>query len=444
MMSLGEKVKASFLKLKVNFQSLPVASKKWLGIGMTLALVLALPLFVWGVTTQRFDVRKRAATGEPTPPGQNLFTDVDVNSWSWKYIQQITSLGLMPPRTPTTFEPAGYVTRAEMAEFLCLTYRYLKGGDIEVLNATTPTPFTDIVSLPHAFQDYIATIYNLKITAGTSATTFSPNDLVNRAQMVTFLMNLYRALKGNYPPEVEVPFIDINDPDLGWSVKYIKMAYGVKITAGTSATNFSPRDNVTREQMAAFISNTIRAVRQASPTPLPSSSPVPSKEPSPIPTQVPTPVPTSKPTPSPFLQVVYPNGNEQLVVGVNYPILWKSSKTFSSIDLQYVTKNGFYNSIAKSVPDTGMFVWQVNTLFPTEKEYKIYIYGYSHGSYMTANDTSDNYFFVVSSPAPFATPTATPVPQLTTKPWPTSVPVPTPTPGPRCRFFFLGVCWLRF
>jgi hypothetical protein len=48
--------------------SLSKKSKRLLVLGITFALLAALPLFVWAILTQRFDIRKRAATGEPTPP----------------------------------------------------------------------------------------------------------------------------------------------------------------------------------------------------------------------------------------------------------------------------------------------------------------------------------------------------------------------------------------
>ena len=50
-----------------KFRLLPANTKKLVGLGITIALVIALPLFIWGITTQKFDIRKRAATGEPVP-----------------------------------------------------------------------------------------------------------------------------------------------------------------------------------------------------------------------------------------------------------------------------------------------------------------------------------------------------------------------------------------
>ena len=41
-------------------------NKKLLSNIIIAFLVIALPLFVWAVLTQRFDVRKRASSGEPS------------------------------------------------------------------------------------------------------------------------------------------------------------------------------------------------------------------------------------------------------------------------------------------------------------------------------------------------------------------------------------------
>src|SRR3990172_4631322 len=48
-----------------RFKSLPVSTKKLLGLGVVLAMIVALPLFIWAVITQNFNPFKRAASGEP-------------------------------------------------------------------------------------------------------------------------------------------------------------------------------------------------------------------------------------------------------------------------------------------------------------------------------------------------------------------------------------------
>ena len=75
---------------------------------------------------------------------------------------------------------------------------------------------------------------------------FSPNNNINRAQLVTVL---YR-MAGQ--PEVtgENPFTDV--PDGQWYTDAVLWAAENGITDGTSETTFSPNNPLTREQMATF------------------------------------------------------------------------------------------------------------------------------------------------------------------------------------------------
>lgn len=76
---------------------------------------------------------------------------------------------------------------------------------------------------------------------------FSPNNNINRAQLVTVL---YR-MAGQ--PEVtgENPFTDV--PDGQWYTDAVLWAAENGITDGTSETTFSPNDALSREQMATFL-----------------------------------------------------------------------------------------------------------------------------------------------------------------------------------------------
>lgn len=76
---------------------------------------------------------------------------------------------------------------------------------------------------------------------------FSPNNNINRAQLVTVL---YR-MAGQ--PEVtgENPFTDV--PDGQWYTDAVLWAAENGITDGTSETTFSPNNALTREQMATFL-----------------------------------------------------------------------------------------------------------------------------------------------------------------------------------------------
>ena len=67
--------------------------------------------------------------------------------------------------------------------------------------------------------------------------------------MDTFRQNVYDLI--HTEPVVELPFTDV-DPER-WSYEGICYCYRNGITAGTSETKFSPKANVTREQMAVML-----------------------------------------------------------------------------------------------------------------------------------------------------------------------------------------------
>lgn len=82
---------------------------------------------------------------------------------------------------------------------------------------------------------------------GTSATTFSPNLSMTRAMMVTIL---YR-MAGEPAVSGESAFTDVEEDD--YFYKAVLWATNEGITKGTSATTFSPRVQLTREQLATFL-----------------------------------------------------------------------------------------------------------------------------------------------------------------------------------------------
>ncbi|MBR5283771.1 MAG: S-layer homology domain-containing protein, partial [Clostridia bacterium] len=86
------------------------------------------------------------------------------------------------------------------------------------------------------------------ITNGTSATTFSPNATVTRAQAVTFL---WRAAGSPAPQSTNNPFVDVKADAYYYNAVLWAVENG--ITKGTSATTFQPETIVTRGQAATFL-----------------------------------------------------------------------------------------------------------------------------------------------------------------------------------------------
>lgn len=117
-------------------------------------------------------------------------------------------------------------------------------------NNTDPIALGGFVDV--AINSYYATpvlwAVEKKITSGTSATKFSPNNGCTRAQAVAFL---WRAAGEPEPQGAEMSFTDVKVGD--YYEKAVRWAVENNITAGTSATRFSPNSTCTRAQIVTFL-----------------------------------------------------------------------------------------------------------------------------------------------------------------------------------------------
>lgn len=102
--------------------------------------------------------------------------------------------------------------------------------DIDSLNH-----FADVKAYDSIFFDAVVWAQNNGIAEGTSETTFSPDDICTREQVVTWL---WRAMGEEEPSEEENPFTDVDES--AYSYKAILWAVERGITNGTSETTFSP------------------------------------------------------------------------------------------------------------------------------------------------------------------------------------------------------------
>ena len=123
------------------------------------------------------------------------------------------------------------------------------------------SPFFDIkmslkfldVNSEHPFAGEITGLSELGITTGCTATEFCPSENVTREQMAAFLV---RALGLELEEKTDL-FVD---DDSSFFESEIETLYRNGITTGCTATEFCPSENVTREQMAAFLVRAIKAI----------------------------------------------------------------------------------------------------------------------------------------------------------------------------------------
>ena len=112
----------------------------------------------------------------------------------------LRGVGITAGTTATTFSPESPVTRAQTATLLARVWE-LSGRDCPDGGAL---PFDDVAA-GSVHHDGIMCLRALGITSGTSASTFSPDRDVTRAEFATMLARLYNLANPPTAPEPEVP-----------------------------------------------------------------------------------------------------------------------------------------------------------------------------------------------------------------------------------------------
>ena len=183
-------------------------------------------------------------TGGDTPvPTVGGFDDVhttdyfaDPVAWAVSHDPQITN-GL----TAKTFGPKNTCTRAQTVTFL-----WRAAGEPEP--TLSASPFTDVQNPSAYYYKAVLWAYENNITAGTTATTFSPNDTVTRGQVVTFL---WRSKGQPAPAGTGAKFTDVTPG--AYYADAVQWAVEQNITVGMGDGRFAPKDGCTRAQIVTFL-----------------------------------------------------------------------------------------------------------------------------------------------------------------------------------------------
>ena len=175
----------------------------------------------------------------PVDPEQP-FVDVTEGAYYYDAMLWAVDNGITTGTSATTFEPGTACTRGQVVTFL-----WRAAG--EPAPTTTETAFTDIEEGAYYYEAVLWAVEN-GITAGTSETTFSPNETCTRGQVVTFL---WRAAEEPKAADAEHSFTDVSEG----AFYYDAMLWAVEngITAGTTATTFAPSESCTRGQVVTFL-----------------------------------------------------------------------------------------------------------------------------------------------------------------------------------------------
>ena len=169
---------------------------------------------------------------------ENPFEDVPEDSFYFLPVLWAVDEGITNGTSATTFNPGGDLLRAQVVTML---WRHAGSPVVQIDN-----PFTDV---KEGDWYYNAVLWAVSegITNGTSATSFGPAGVTNRAQVVTFL---WRYLDS--PDAVaENPFTDVDAS--AWYGMPILWAVENGVTDGMSATEFGVNTNCNRAHMVTFL-----------------------------------------------------------------------------------------------------------------------------------------------------------------------------------------------
>ena len=174
------------------------------------------------------------------PPVVNPFKDVEKSSPYYDAIIWAADKGVTTGKTADTFGINDGCTRAQIVTFL-----YRAAGSPEV-KADTVNPFTD-VSKDSVYYNAILWAVEKGITKGTTETTFDPNAVCTRGQIVTFL---FRA-SGDEKVATGTNFADVASGS--YCADAVAWAVANKVANGFADGTFRPEATCTRGQAVTFI-----------------------------------------------------------------------------------------------------------------------------------------------------------------------------------------------
>ena len=186
-----------------------------------------------------------------------MFTDVEKN-WAYPGIQYCVTHGIMGGMGDGTFAPTATTTRAQIVQIL-----YNLEGTPAVSGTT---PFTDLTA--NWYKPAILWAYQNNVVAGTSPTTFAPDQPVTREQIAVILTQyMFHVLKmeRTWTPADLSTFPDGAQVS-GWAKEAMQDAVALGLINGTKAPDgkvyLDPQGSAARQQVATILMNFCQNVKK--------------------------------------------------------------------------------------------------------------------------------------------------------------------------------------
>ena len=190
------------------------------------------------IATAATAVLAASVVAVPTTEAAQVFPDVPVTNGHYDAINELAARGIVKGFPDGTFKPGQSVTRGQAAKMIAGIL------GLDTTNVQNPN-FKDIKT---SFQYYgaIAALVDEGIIDGYEDGTYRPDATLTRGHMAKILNRAFKLTADTTP----APFTDIATSEYKNDIEAL---YDNKVTVGTTATTYSPRQNVTRAQLSSFI-----------------------------------------------------------------------------------------------------------------------------------------------------------------------------------------------
>jgi len=167
----------------------------------------------------------------------SAFDDVRSDAYYSTGVEWMAANGLTTGTSPSTFDPAENVTRAEFATFVW-----------RMAGSPAPQRANPFVDVPRGefYTDAVVWFAEQGFTTGVAPGFFAPEAGMSRAEGATFLWRYAGKPSGTGYGFNDVPGGSFYSDAVRWMV-------GAGITTGTSSSTYSPDQSVTRGQAATFL-----------------------------------------------------------------------------------------------------------------------------------------------------------------------------------------------
>lgn len=161
--------------------------------------------------------------------------------WASEYMETLRTRGIIRGYSGGDLAPDRQITRAELLKMV------MEAADIKHFRTTYDGFFSD-VGRTEWFVQYVETAYEQGITAGYADGTFRPNQFINRAEAMKFILQGFGVELKNYRSGT---FPDVSADQ--WFANYVGTSYELGLVNGYATGNFGPANWMTRGEASKII-----------------------------------------------------------------------------------------------------------------------------------------------------------------------------------------------